>query len=81
METSFQTLQALFDNKIINANDFYSITFGKWSIQLQGKYNSKLIKQLSRDYGVEFTINEGFTLGIMTYQDDNGGSKVEFTFT
>ena len=81
MNNSFQTLQALIENKIINADDFYSITFGQWSVRLQGKYNSQLIQQLSRDYGVEFTIDGGFTVGTMTYQDENGGSEVEFTFT
>ena len=81
MNKSFQTLQALIENKIINADDFYSITFGKWSVRLQGKYNSKLIQQLSRDYGVEFAIDGGFAGGTMTYQDENGGSEVEFTFT
>ncbi len=81
MNKSFQTLQALIENKIINADDFYSITFGKWAVQLQGKYNSKLIQQLSRDYGVKFAIDGGFAGGTMTYQDENGGSEVEFTFT
>jgi len=50
-------------------------------VRLQGKYNSQLIQQLSINYGVEFTINGGFTVGTMTYQDENGGSEVEFTFT
>jgi hypothetical protein len=81
MNKSFQTLQALIENKIINADDFYTINFRKHAVQLQGKYNSKLIQQLSNDYGVEFTIDGGFTVGTMTYQDENGSSKVEFTFT
>jgi hypothetical protein len=81
MNKSFQTLQALIENKIINADDFYTINFRKYSVQLQGKYNSKLIQQLSNDYGVEFAIEGGFTVGTMTYQDENGSSKVEFTFT
>ena len=81
MNKSFQTLQVLIENKIINVDDFYTINFRKSSVQFQGKYNSKLIQHLSTDYGVEFTIDEGFTLGTMTYQDENGSSEVEFAFT
>ena len=81
MNKSFQTLQVLIENKIINADDFYSISFKKTSVELQGEYNSRLIQQLSRDYAVEFAIDGGCTGGEMLYQDENGSSKVEFTFT
>ena len=81
MNNSFQTLQALIDNKIIDIDNYYSVNFRKWSVNLQGDYNSKLIQHLSREYGATFTIEGGFVVGSMAYQDENGGVEIKFTFT
>jgi hypothetical protein len=79
MNNSFQTLQALIDNKIIDIDNYYSVNFRKWSVDLQGNYDSKLIQHLSRDHGATFTIEGGFAVGSMAYQDEN--VVINFTFT
>jgi hypothetical protein len=81
MNNSFQTLQSLIENKIIQLDDFYTSSFSKWEVRVQGKYNAKLIEKLTNDYGVEFKVENGFTVGTMAYQDENGDSKLEITFT
>ena len=81
MNNSFQTLQALIDNKIITLTDYYSVNIRKWGVDLQGVYNADVIRTLSIDYGVTFKIDKGYATGKLEYSDENGGAQVEFTFT
>ena len=81
MNNSFQTLQALIDNKTITLADYYSVTIRKWGVDLQGVYSAYLIRTLSIDYGVKFNIEGGYAAGKLEYRDENGGVDINFTFT
>lgn len=62
METNKQTLIDFFENfkESIEYNDFYSITFTKSSIDLQGHFNTSLARRLTQ-IGFTFIFEEHLT--------------------
>ena len=56
MKKQFENLNNLVELGHVNLNDFYSVTFTDNSINLQGKYNSELVKT----YGTFETDRNGF---------------------
>lgn len=62
METNKQTLIDFFENfkQSIDYKDFYSITFTKYQINLQGHFNTSLAQRLSQ-IGFKFIFDEHLT--------------------
>ena len=56
MKKQFENLNNLVELGHVNLNDFYSVTFTERSINLQGKYNSDVVKK----YGTFETDTNGF---------------------
>jgi hypothetical protein len=74
MNTNFKILQQLVELKIVDLDDFYSVSFSKYEIGLQGQFNPKLVATLSRDSGVKFKTNEsGYVTGRMHYNSSESG--------
>lgn len=83
MNTNFKILQQLAELKIVDLDDFYSVTFSEYRIDLQGKFNNKLVATLSRDSGVKFRTNEsGYVEGVIHYNSSESGElKINVTLT
>jgi hypothetical protein len=56
MKTQFERLNRI--SKVIDLNDFYSISFDMYDIKLQGKYNTKTLSKLKE---------WNFNLGVNNY--------------
>jgi len=65
MKTQFENLSNAVNLGLINLNDFYSVTFSDYSINLQGKFKSELV----RTYGTFETDTNGFLCATVTLCD------------
>jgi len=83
MNTNFKILQQLVELKIVDLDNFYSVTFSEYRIDLQGRFNPKLTASLSRDSGVKFTTNEsGYVEGEIHYNSSESGYlEIKVTLT
>ena len=62
MNTQFENLNNAVSLGLINMDDFYSVTVSKYSIKLQGKFTSELV----RKYGTFETDTNGFLYATVT---------------
>jgi len=65
MKTQFENLSNAVNLGLINLNDFYSVTFSDYSINLQGKFKSELV----RTYGTFEPDTNGFLCATVTLCD------------
>ena len=77
MNKQFNIIQHLVSNGIINLDDFYTVSFKKNKISLQGKYSSDKIS----DYTEFFSFHVTGCNGFIEANNDIDGIEVEIVFT
>lgn len=58
LKENYKQLQDLIEGGTIDLNDFYTVSFGRVDIRIQGDYNAFLVDKYQRKFGNKFQIKE-----------------------